>query len=575
MQLSLKAPVKPVNILYGVDDRPPFYITIILALQHLLIISSGLLFPVLVSKSIHSSPEIIHGLVSLSMIAGGVGTILQALKKGPVGSGYLAPEGGAEPFLPAALMAVQAGGYPLLFGMTMIAGLFEALISRVIHRVRFLFPPEVTGVVVFMVGASIIPVSVKYFYGVSSTSSSISASGILVGAVSFAVMVGTNIWGRGNLRQYCLIIGIIVGYILSYFFGFFSQADFEQLRQSSWLALPYMGYIGWSFDVTLLAPFLIAGLCTALKCIGDLTTCQKINDAEWKRPDTHNISKGILAESVKTIFGGLIGGFAHTTCSSNIGLSVATGATSRIIAYVTGGLFIIMAFFPKISVIFSIMPAPVMGATMIFCVSFMLLSGIQIIMSRMIDTRKTIVIGTALIFGISVDMLPGLYSNVPPVLQPLFSSSLTLATVIVLLLNLIFRIGIAQKKTIELLPTEDSYKKIFDFMVRQGGAWAARREVILRAASAMNEFMESASNLELTAGPINMEIFFDEFNLNVNISYHGILMEFPDERPTEHELLHDENAFINLSGFLMRHFADRIKAENRDGTCIIQFHFDH
>ena len=573
--MSLKVPVKPVNIRYGVDDRPPLFITLILALQHLLIISSGLLFPVLIAKSINSSSEVIQGLVSVSMIAAGVGTILQALKRGPVGSGYLAPEGGAEPFLPAAFMALQAGGYPLLFGMTIIAGLFEALISRVIHRVRFLFPPEVTGVVVFMVGASIIPISIKLFYGVNNTSAPISGSSILVGAVSFAFMVGTNIWGRGNLRQYCLLIGICVGYSLSYILGFFSQADFEQLRQSSWIALPHMINLRWSFDVTLLAPFLIAALCSSLKCIGDITTCQKINDAEWKRPDTHNISKGILAESVKTIIGGVIGGLAHTTCSSNIGLSVATGATSRIIAYVTGGLFILMAFFPKFAVFFAIMPAPVMGATMIFCVSFMLLSGIQIIMSRMIDTRKTIVIGTALIFGISVDMLPGLYSSVPPALQPLFSSSLTLATVSVLLLNLIFRIGVAQKINVELFPTGDNHKKIFDFMERQGGAWAARREVVFCAASAMNEFMESATTLELTTGPVNMEVFFDEFNLNVNISYHGVLMEFPNERPTEHELLHDENAFINLSGFLMRHYADRIKADSKHGTCSIQFHFDH
>ncbi|MFX4261331.1 uracil-xanthine permease family protein [Pelotomaculum propionicicum] len=574
--MSPTAQVKPINIIYGVDEKPPFVTTLMLAIQHILLLSGSLIFPVLIVQSINGPSEIIQGMVSMSMIAGGAGTIFQALKGRPIGSGYLAPEGGSEPYLPGAFLAVQTGGYPLLFGMTIIAGVFQGLIARIIKRIRFLFPPEVTGVVVFMVGASIIPVSVRLFLGIDGIAASeIALPSFIVGVITFAAIVGTNIWGKGNLRQYCMIIGIIIGYILAYFFGLFTPANFKQLSESSFLALPYVGYIGWSFDIAVLAPFLIAAICASLKCIGDLTTCQKINDANWKRPDMDNISKGILAESAKTMFGALIGGLAHTTCSANIGLSLATGATSRIIAYVAGGIFILMAFFPKVAAFFAIMPQPVMGATLIFCVAFMLLSGIQIIMSRMIDIRKTIVIGTSIIFGVSVDMTPGLYSNVSAALQPLCSSSLTLATITVLLLNLIFRIGIAQKKTIELVHDEENNKKIFDFMEKQGGAWAAQREVVFRAAAAMNEFIESAASLELTVEPIIMEVVFDEFNLDVNISYYGTLMEFPSERPSERDLLEDENAFVKLSGYLMRHYADRIKTDYKDGRCFIQFHFDH
>lgn len=574
--MSPTAQVKPINIIYGVDEKPPFVTTLMLAIQHILLMSGSLIFPVLIVQSIDGPSEIIQGMVSMSMIAGGVGTIFQALKRGPIGSGYLAPEGGSEPYLPGAFLAVQTGGYPLLFGMTIIAGVFQGLISRIIKRIRFLFPPEVTGVVVFMVGASIIPVSVRLFLGIDGIAASeIALPSFIVGIITFAAIVGTNIWGKGNLRQYCMIIGIIIGYILAYFFGLFTPANFKQLSESSLLALPYVGYIGWSFDIAVLAPFLIAAICASLKCIGDLTTCQKINDANWKRPDMNNISKGILAESAKTMFGALTGGLAHTTCSANIGLSLATGATSRIIAYVAGGIYILMAFFPKVAAFFAIMPQPVMGATLIFCVAFMLLSGIQIIMSRMIDIRKTIVIGTSIIFGISVDMTPGLYSNLPAALQPLCSSSLTLATITVLVLNLIFRIGIAQKKTIELVPDEENNKKIFDFMEKQGGTWAAQREVVFRAAAAMNEFIESAASLELTVEPIIMEVVFDEFNLDVNISYLGTLMEFPSERPSEQDLLEDESAFVKLSGYLMRHYADRIKTDYKDGRCFIQFHFDH
>ncbi|HOV79574.1 MAG TPA: solute carrier family 23 protein [Bacillota bacterium] len=568
-------PLKPVNLVYGVDDRPPLMITAVLAVQHVLLMSSALIFPVLVAQITSSSPEEVQGLVSLSMIAGGVGTILQGLRKGPLGSGYLAPEGGSEPFLPAAVLAVKTGGYPLMFGMTIVTGFFEAMLSRVINRLRFLFPPEVAGVVVFMVGVSIIPIAVNLFFGAGGASSAGRSENAAVAFITFAVMVGTGVWGKGSLRQYCLIIGIIAGYIFSFVFGLLSVSDFELLARTPLIALPYTGHIGWSFDPDVLLPFLIAGICTSLKCIGDITTCQKINDAGWKRPDMDNIGRGILAEAVKTVFGGLIGGMAHSTSSSNIGLSLATGATSRVIAYATGGIYVLLAFFPQLSAMFAIMPKPVMGAILIFCITFMLLSGIQIIMSRMIDTRKTIIIGSAVVFGASVDMLPGFYSNAHPVLQPLLSSSLTVATVTVLLLNLILRIGIARREKIELVPEEDNYKKIVDFMEVQGGAWGARREVVNRAVSALNEFMESLTAMKLTDGKVTMEASFDEFNLDLSVCYQGVLMEFPGERPTEEELLHEEDAFIKLSGFLMRHYADRVKSYSKNGACYVQFHFDH
>ena len=151
----------------------------------------------------------------------------------------------------------------------------------------------------------------------------------------------------------------------------------------------------------LLLPILIATLCSSLKDIGDLTTCQKINDSEWKRSDMKSIGKGILADALGDIFSGVIGGLGQTTSSSNIGLSLAAGATSRRIAYAAGGLLCLLAFFPKLAEVFVLMPRPVMGAILVFVTSFMILAGIQIITTRMLDARKIFAIGTSFIFGIS------------------------------------------------------------------------------------------------------------------------------------------------------------------------------
>ena len=112
-------------------------------------------------------------------------------------------------------------------------------------------------------------------------------------------------------------------------------------------------------------------------------------------------------------------------------------------------------------------------------------------------------------------------------------------------------------------------------MEKQGSLWGARKEVIFRAISVLNEFLESVNELHLAKGNIRAEVFFDEFNLDLNITYEGSLMEFPEKKPTEYELMQDETAFTRLSGFFIRSHADRVKSSIKDSQCRIQFHFDH
>jgi NCS2 family nucleobase:cation symporter-2 len=315
--------------------------------------------------------------------------------------------------------------------------------------------------------------------------------------------------------------------------------------------------------------------CSALKSVGDLTTCQKINDTDWKRPDMGNISKGVLADSVGCMAGGLLGGVGQSTSSSNIGLSIATATTSRIIAYPMGLILIGLACLPKLSGLFAIMPKPVMGATLIFVLSFMVIAGFQIVMSRMIDARKTFVVGISLIFGLSVDIMPEAFEGIHPWLSPIFSSSLSVAAITALALNLIFRIGIANKVKMQLVPGTDSSEKIFEFMERNGGAWGARKEVMAKATGALNEFLEAVTEHDLTKAAIDVEVSFDELNLDVDIRYRGELLEFPLQSPDMTKVLEECTEQLRFSGFLMRKYADKITGETKGGMSRIRLHFEH
>ncbi|MDT8903585.1 uracil-xanthine permease family protein [Anaeroselena agilis] len=566
---------KAADLDYGVDDNPPLRITLPLAFQQVVIISIDLIFPVLIVQAVMGSIHTAQSFVSLTMLALGAGTLLQSLNRGPVGSGYFCPHEAGALYYPASVLAAQKGGLPLVLGMTVLAGLAEVFFAKVIHRVRFLLPPELAGLVVVMLGVTLIPVSITNFSGSSGDGTVVDLSALSVGAMTLGVMVGANVWGKGAVRQYSVLIGMIGGYLASYATGSLTGEHLARLSEVPLVAAPDISHVGWAFDPAMALPFLVAVVCSSLKTVGNITTCQKANDPEWKRLEMKSARGGLLTEGLATTLSGLVGGMGHNTSSGSIGLAIATGVTSRRLGVFVGLMFIALAFLPKAAALVAIMPKPVMGATLIVVICFVTITGFQIILSRMLDARKIFIIGLALVFGLSVSMVPGLYRALPAWLQPFFDSAFSLATVTAIVLNLLFRIGVKQRKAVELEPGVAASAKVFEFLESAGASWGARRDVIHRAESALTEFMESSAALGLVDGKVQVAASFDEYNVNLDLSYAGQLMEFAEVRPSKSELLEDDAAFIRLSGFIVRQYADQIKASRNEGLCRIRLHFDH
>ena len=311
------------------------------------------------------------------------------------------------------------------------------------------------------------------------------------------------------------------------------------------------------------------------KGIGDLTTCQKINDAEWVRPDMGSLSKGVLADSLGVVFTGLLGGMGPSTSSSNVGLSIATGATSRWIAFSAGAIFITLAFIPKLAIVFVIMPSPVRGAILLYVACFMIVAGLQIVTSRMLDSRKVFIVGISLIAGLSVYITPEAYGQVPNLLEPLVGSALALCTTVALTLNLLFRIGIS-KRVFLVLPTgPDAIDRVRRFTEDEGGKWGVRSGVIYRVTGALTEFMEAASDLELVQDDVKISLSFDEMEIVADIRYRGEPLALPTRRPSEAELLESDPAKLGLPGLLLRHYASNVRLRRQDDEICLLLSFDH
>lgn len=566
---------KPINISYGLHDKVPAKVAVSIVIQQVVVLSMDLILPVLLISMVGGSREIAQNFVSMMMLGIGLGTLLQVASKRWMGSGYFCAEETGFLYYQASALAIQMGGLPLLFGMTTLSGVFQMMLSRVIPRIRFLFPTEVAGLMVAMTGlASIIP-GVLAIFGVNDMNSAIDTTSLRVGCITLMLMISLNVWGNASMRQYSIFIGIVVGYVLSFMSGILNVKELDGFFAAPYIAMPSV-QLGWSFDERLILPFFVAVICSTLKTIGNLAICQKANNANWKRVDVNNAGKGIFSEGLGTFFCGIIGCMGLNSSSSSVGLSIVNGATSRMLAYLVSGVFIFMAFFPKTAALLAIMPAPVMGAVLLINLGYFIIEGFQIITSRMLDERKIFVIGLSLVLGLSVDLLPGIYVQFPDALQPVFKSSLAVVSIAAILLNLLFRIGIKQKNSLQITVDEEAVEKAVAFMEATGRSWGARREVVQRASSVIIEFLEAAVSTGLVkSGMVAIECSFDEYNIAVKIMYDGILMEFPEQRPTEEELCTDNHGFIRLSGFLMSKYANKMSSCMVEEKCLLRFQFEH
>ena len=566
-------PTKPTNLIYGINDTPSWSLSLFMGLQHVCLIAIALCFPVLIVRSIGGSPEEASQMVNMSLLGAAVGVFIQALGKHGIGAGYLCPQLCGPSFLAASMLAVKTGGLSLLFGMTCFAGLCEGLFSRIIHKLRALFPAEVTGLIVAMVGLSVVGLSVKNALGITGEGQSLQPLETSVAMVTLALMVGLNVWSKGKIKLFCIVIGMIAGYLLSQATGILTPADWLKVAQEPFFTIPFIHHPGWSFSPALIAPFLVAMLCSSLKTVGDLTTCQKINDADWKRPDMDNIAQGVLADGMGCLSAGIFGGMGQSSSSSNIGLSIATGTTSRRIGFALAIILTLLALFPKLGIVFAIMPRPVMGATLIFSVSFMIVAGLQIIMSRMMDARRTFVVGISFIFGLSVDILPQAFTGLPPWLQPVVSSSLSVATLTAIALNLIMRIGIAKTATIEITFDAQTWEKLRIFLETNGNKWGARPDVMNKVQAGVFEALEMLSIQKKTQGSITLKTVFDELRVDANLVYNGTVLDLTDKK---HEASSMEFADPETMAVIMlRHHADNLRTGMRENKAYLNLSFEH
>lgn len=566
---------KPAGLIYGVDETPPLGVNILSGLQHVGLMSIFLVYPVLVAQAAGSTPEVAAALVSATLIALAVGTLLQVITIGPFGSGFLCQPTPSVVYIVPSLVAAHAGDLSAVFGMTMLAGLFEMALARVLPRLRPLFTPEITGLVVLLAGISVGVVGLRTALRSSHADSVPEHVDLLLGLGTLGLMVALNVWGRGSLRVFGVLIGLVAGYVAGWALGRLDVHDMVQVAGAPLLAAPALGHVAWSFDGSLVLPFLIAAVAAALKVIGNVTISQKANDSGWVRADMRTISRGVLADGLGSAVAGAIGSAGINSSTGAVGLATATGVASRRIGWSIASILLVLAFVPKLGLLFNSIPRPVLGAALVFSSTFIVINGLVIMTSRLLDSRKTLVIGLAIVFGLAVEIFPGLLVVLPVALRPSFGNSLVFGTLVGLGLNLLFRIGLRRTVSMTVAPGPIDAPALEQFLDANGAAWGARHDVIERAKFNLVQSIETLASSGVASGPLDIEASFDEFNLDLRVSYEGEQLDLPEHRPTIEEIIESDDGERRLAGFLLRRFADRVTSRRAGTRATVGFHFDH
>jgi NCS2 family nucleobase:cation symporter-2 len=389
---------------------------------------------------------------------------------------------------------------------------------------------------------------------------------------TLAAMAGLAVWATGLPKLFCSLIGILVGYGVAAIFDVFPPSFFEDYKAASLFAVPDPSFLSYAFAPSFAAAFAIAGLASGLRVIGVLTTCQQMNDAAWRRPDMRNIAAGIRADGIGSLVGGLLGVPGLSAAPTLVSVEMTTGATSRVIAWSVALWFILLSCLPKFAGLIVNMPRPVMAAALFFNGALMLVAGIQIIASRPITLRASIIIGLSVLAALTVPIFPDFYRSLPGWTQQFTGSIITMAVIVAVPLNGAFLLGAWHYSILRLgTGSEPVTPASFDaFFEKQANEWKISADDATRVRSVVDAAIEDvAANAN---GPVELRLGCDSFDVIVTLRYPGNLPPLPDTNPKK--VMIEEQSFVSgLSGYLSGLHADRIERSAKGEDCEIKLVF--
>ena len=377
-------------------------------------------------------------MMQMCMLLAGITTLLQTVGAGPVGARLPIVQGTSFAFIPILIPLVAGKGVDAMAAVTggiLVGGLFQATLAPLVGRLRFALPPLVTGLIVTMIGLSLLKVGVQYAAGgvpAIGTPEFGSLQNWGVASVVIVVTLGLKFFTKGFLSVSSILIGLAAGYVVAYMLG---MVSFANVGRASSFAAPKVFPFGVEFTVAAVLGICLMAFISAIETVGDVSGITK-GGADREATDTE-IKGATYADGLGTAFSSIFGGLPNTSFSQNVGLIAMTRVMSRHVATIGAVFLIICGFIPKVGAVISTIPIEVLGGGVILMFGMVVSSGVKMLGDVDWTSRNMVIFAISLSLGFGLMLEPGALQHMPSTAKALLGTGLLPAAFMAIILNLI------------------------------------------------------------------------------------------------------------------------------------------
>lgn len=425
--------------IFQLDGIPKFSQALPLALQHVVAMIVGCVTPAIIVSNVANlsgADRVI--LIQAALVVSALSTLLQLFPIGKKGSFRL---GAALPvimgisfaYVPSMQSIAADFGIPAILGAQIVGGVVAFIVGAFVMQIRKFFPPLITGTVVFTIGLSLYPTAINYMAGGTSSPTYGSWQNWAIAFLTLIVVTVLNHFGKGIFKLASILIGIIVGYIVSLFFG---MVDFSSIGAAAAFQVPQPLHFGIMFEPSSCIAIGILFAINSIQAIGDFTATT--SGSIDREPTDKELQGGIMGYGVTNILGALLGGLPTATYSQNVGIVTMTKVVNRCVLGLTAAILLAAGLIPKFSALLTTIPQCVLGGATVSVFASIAMTGMKLVMSEEMTYRNSSIVGLAAALGMGISQATAALSTFPSWVVTIFGRSpVVVATIVAVLLNII------------------------------------------------------------------------------------------------------------------------------------------
>jgi xanthine permease len=430
---------------HEVDRRLPPAQTAVLGFQHVLVMYSAcIVVPLILGAALSLPKEQLVVIISADLFVAGLASLIQSL--GLFGFGMRMPVMMGVTFASIAPMIAigsnPALGLPGIYGAIIASGIFGILVAPLMGRFLRFFPAVVTGSVLLVIGVSLMKVGIDWAAGgppeLANGAPNPKYGAPLYLLISFgelAVILFLARFAKGFLANVAVLVGVIVGFVAAFMMG---EVSLGEWSQTPWIAFIRPLAFGMPvFDPLAIVSMSLVMLVTLVESTGMFLALGTIVGRPTTPP---RLIKGLRADGLGAVLGGLFNAFPYTSFSQNIGLVTLTGVKSRFVCAAGGIILVLMGLFPKLAYVVASTPPFVLGSAALVMFAMVAMMGVRILSTVDFERSHGSVLVAAVSIGVGmIPMLaPTFFSHLPDWTKVITESGIILTTLTAIVLNILF-----------------------------------------------------------------------------------------------------------------------------------------